>query len=467
MILPEKFEERMRTMLGNEYDDFKTAFEDEPIYTGLRVNTLRTNAIDKFIKEFGTQEPVPWCDSGFYVDKAKISGNHPFHLAGLYYFQEPSAMCAAQGLPISESDYVLDLCAAPGGKTTQAGAKLNNTGILVANEIVKNRSAILSGNVERMGLTNTIVTNETPDKLAKKYPLFFDKIIVDAPCSGEGMFRKEAQAITEWSIEHTVSCGERQRNILKSALAMLKPGGMLMYSTCTFAPEENEKVAAWLIEQGTELVEIPKLSMLSDGVTEWGGGEKDMHFARRIFPHKNRGEGHFAALFKKSGDLSTEMQKTDLKTWKTKKNNNSKRDNTGLESALKLYREFEKKVLNITLDGEPILFGDRLYLKPHGIDVDKIKVVRCGLELGTVKKNRFEPAHALALALDASKLKSYVDISLDDERLYKYLSGDVIPSDADGWCVVCVEGYALGWGKASGGMVKNHYPKGLRLKGKR
>lgn len=463
MNLPEKFEERMKKMLGSEYEAFKKAFDEEPIYTGLRVNTLRNNAMDSFKRVFGTQKPVPWCDCGFYVDKTQISGNHPFHLAGLYYFQEPSAMCAAQGLPISEGDYVLDLCAAPGGKTTQAGAKLNNTGLLVANEVVKSRSVILSGNVERMGLTNTVVTNESPDRLAKKYPGFFDKIIVDAPCSGEGMFRKEAQACTEWSIEHTISCGERQKNILQSALTMLKPGGMLMYSTCTFAPEENEKVASWLIDQGTELVEIPELSMLSEGVTQWGDGEKDMRSSRRIFPHKNMGEGHYAALFRKIGDCSANDPKADAKAWKTKKKDNSKRDNSGLENAVRLYRDFEQKVLNTALEGEPVLFGDKLCLKPYGIDIDKIKVVRCGLELGTVKKNRFEPAHALALALDKSKLKSCIDLSLDDERVGKYLTGEVIPAEAEGWCAVCVDGYTLGWGKASGGMVKNHYPKGLRL----
>jgi NOL1/NOP2/sun family putative RNA methylase len=463
MNLPEKFEERMRSMLGDEYDDFIRAFEDEPIYAGIRVNTLRRDAHEAVKNAFGELEAVPWCPDGFYADKSKISGNHPLHIAGLIYFQEPSAMCAAAGLPIDEGDRVLDLCAAPGGKSTQAAAKLNGTGLLVANEIIKSRAEILSENIERMGVTNAIVTNESPDRLAEKYPCFFDKIIVDAPCSGEGMFRKEPQAVTEWSYEHTVSCGERQKNILTSALSMLKPGGMIVYSTCTFAPEENEKIAAWLIENGMELCPMKGLEMLTTGTDEWSGSEYDMSLTRRIFPHKNKGEGHFAALFRKSGENTVDNEpKTGKKSRKSKKS----ADKSSVEDAMKLYREFEKKTLTVQLDGEPVLFGDKLYMKPTGIDIDKIRVVRCGLQLGTIKKNRFEPSHSLALALGRDDLKTYVSFGYEDAELIKYLSGETIPCDKNGWCAVCAEGYPLGWGKCSGGVLKNHFPKGLRLKGK-
>lgn len=465
MKLPYKFEERMREMLGSEYAEFADAFQNEPIYSGIRVNTLRPGAHEAVKKAFGAIESIPWCADGFYADKSKISGNHPFHLAGLIYFQEPSAMCSAAALPIEEGDFVLDLCAAPGGKSTQAGAKLNNTGLLVANEIVRSRAEILSSNIERMGLTNAVVTNESPDALAEKYPEFFDKIIVDAPCSGEGMFRKEPQAVTEWSIEHTVSCGERQKNILSSALLMLKPGGMLMYSTCTFAPEENEKIAAWLIEKDMELVEMPELSMLTPGKTEWSGTGIDMSRTRRIFPHKNKGEGHFAALFKKPDSLSSDVEKREKKR-KSKSKGKNTADKSALEAAVGLYREFESRVMRVKLDGEFVMFGDRLYLKPEGIDVHGIKVLRCGLELGIIKKNRFEPSHALALALNESELKSCISLDISDERLIKYLSGEVIPCEQNGWCAVCAEGFCIGWGKCSGGQMKNHYPKGLRLKGR-
>lgn len=463
MKLPYKFEERMRAMLDNEYEDFLRAFENEPIHSGIRVNSLRPNAHEAVKNAFGTLENIPWCTDGFYADKSKISGNHPLHLAGLIYFQEPSAMCAASALPIKEGDFVLDLCAAPGGKSTQAGAKLNNTGLLVANEIVRSRAEILASNVERMGLTNTVVTNESPDRLAEKYPEFFDKIIVDAPCSGEGMFRKEPQAVTEWSMEHTISCGERQKNILSSALIMLKPGGMLVYSTCTFAPEENEKIAVWLVEQGMELVDMPELEMLTPGRTEWSGTDIDMSRTRRIFPHKDKGEGHFAALFKKNESSPLNVEKTEKKR-KNKGKSKKIEDKSALKAAVGFYREFESKVMNVKLDGEPALFGDRLYLKPEGIEIDNVKVLRCGLELGTIKKKRFEPSHALALALNKTELKSCIDLAVDDERLMKYLSGEVIPCELNGWCAVCVEGYGIGWGKCSGGQMKNHYPKGLRLR---
>lgn len=449
MNLPENFTKRMSNMLKEEYGDFIRAFENEPIYSGIRVNTLRPGAHKAVEAAFGALEPIPWCPDGYYADKSIISGRHPLHTAGVFYFQEPSAMCAAAGLPIEKGDRVLDLCAAPGGKSTQAGARLGGTGLLVANEIIRSRAEILSENIERMGLTNAIVTNEAPDRLAKKYPGFFDKIIVDAPCSGEGMFRKEPKAVTEWSIEHTVSCGMRQKNILLSALDMLRPGGMLMYSTCTFAPEENEMIAAWLLDMGMELCPAKGLDMLEPGRTEWSGSEHDMSLTRRIFPHKQRGEGHFAALFRKSGSSAPKTNRT------------LKRD-PAAEAAMTLYRTFEREALNVTLTGDPVLFGDKLYLKPEGIDIDKIRVIRCGLWLGTIKKNRFEPSHSLAAALKPEDIKR--TLAPDSGELKKYLAGEVIECREKGWSAVCSGGYVIGWGKCSGGMLKNHFPKGLRYK---
>lgn len=359
-------------------------------------------------------------------------------------------MSAVEGLPIEEGDRILDLCAAPGGKSTQAGAKLNGSGLIVSNEIVKKRADILSENIERMGLTNAIVTNETPQRLAEKYPSFFDKIIVDAPCSGEGMFRKEPQAIEEWSVEHTVSCGIRQKHILDCAVKMLKPNGMLIYSTCTFAPEENEKIASYLIDaHGMELMDMPKLGMLEQGRTQWSESEHDMTKARRIFPHKQKGEGHFAALFRKNygEDISADVSKPP-------KNND----------AVKLWKDFEKQYMNTSLDGDFMLFGENMYLKPKGIDIDKIKVIRCGLYLGQCKKNRFEPSHALALAMKKENFKSVENFDYYDSQIKSYLTGNVINSDKSGWCAVCVNGFTLGWGKASNGILKNHYPKHLRIK---
>lgn len=450
MKLPEKFTLRMKEMLGGEYEDFLDAYLNAPVYSGIRINTLKDGAKDAVLGETGALDGVPWCGEGFYADKRIISGNHPFHCAGLFYFQEPSAMCAVSGLPVNNGDKVLDLCAAPGGKTTQAAAKLNGSGLIVANEIVRKRAEILSENVERMGIRNAVVTNETPQRLAEKYPNFFDKIIVDAPCSGEGMFRKEPQALDEWSIEHTVSCGVRQKHILDCAVKMLAPNGMIVYSTCTFAPEENEKIAAYMIEEhGMETVPMPELSMLERGRAEWSGADINAENTYRIFPHKQKGEGHFAVLFKKNGGeehgaLREKPQKTDER--------------------IKYWKEFEKKFLNTNLDGDFVFFGDNLYLKPVGINIDKIKVLRCGLHLGEVKKNRFEPSHALALALCGKDFKNIESFGCESSEIKAYLSGDVVKSDKNGWCAVCADGYPVGWGKASGGIMKNHYPKRLRIK---
>ena len=450
MNLPEKFELRMKEMLKNEYDDFIKSMDETPIFTGIRINTSKDGAEKAVLEEFGSLERVPWCENGFYADKSKISGNHSYHISGLFYFQEPSAMSTVSALPIESGDYILDLCAAPGGKATQAGALLGSEGLLVANEIIKNRANILSDNIERFGLTNAVVTNETPQKLAEKYPHFFDKIIVDAPCSGEGMFRKEPQAVDEWSVEHTVSCGTRQKHILDCAMKMLKGGGYIVYSTCTFAPEENEQVCAYMLENyNVELIEPQNLDMLSQGKMEWSMSDYDMTKTRRIFPHKNKGEGHFVALFH---SLYNEDFVESKKSQKT------------VCDGEKLYREFEREFLNTTLDGEFCLFGENLYLKPKNINIDKIKVVRAGLHLGICRKNRFEPSHALCLALKKEDFKNSMDFPCDSEILKKYLMGETIECDKKGWCAVTVNGYPIGWGKASNGILKNHFPKYMRLK---
>ena len=446
MVLPGNFTERMKNMLGGEYDAFVCALETEPIRSGFRVNILKENAKNAVLSEFGELESVPWCETGYFADKSEISGNHPYHTAGLIYFQEPSAMSVVEGLPIDEGDYVLDLCAAPGGKSTQTAAKLNGTGLLVSNEIVRKRAEILSGNIERMGIKNAVVTNESPEKLAKKYPSFFDKIIIDAPCSGEGMFRKEPQAVTEWSIEHTKSCAARQKNIIDSAVKMLRGGGYIIYSTCTFAPEENEQVVSYILDNyNFELCEIPKLSMLSDGVPAWSDGNEELTKTKRIFPHREKGEGHFIALLRNLDDTPPIRQ--EVKSQKID---------------LKLYREFEKAAMNFELQGNFTLFGDNLYLIPDGIDINGVKVIRAGLHLGVMKKNRFEPSHAMATACPKKFFKNIAEYGIADAN--KYLSGEVLPCEKKGWCAAAYKGFVLGWGKSDGAMLKNHYPKGLRIR---
>ena len=447
MTLPIEFCERMRALLGSEYDVFIRSYDTE-INRGIRINSAKCADTAAVAAELGAAERVLWCDDGYYTDKEKISGSHPYHAAGLIYFQEPSAMCAAEVIPIGAR--MLDLCAAPGGKTTQLAARMGNEGLLISNEIIQKRASVLSENVERMGLMNTIVTNESPARIAEKFPVFFDGIIVDAPCSGEGMFKKEPQAAQAWSVEHTLSCAARQKNILDDAYKMLKPGGYIMYSTCTFSIDENERVIEYMAERyGMEICDIPELAMLAPGIGSYPGIEK----CRRIFPHIHKGEGHFAALLRKSG-FAEDTKEEQTRRRKTK--------NTALLAAVDAWREFEEGTLNIKCEGEFVLFGDNLYLMPADLDTDKLRIVRCGLHLGTVKKNRFVPAHALSHAFDKNAYKNTVELEVSAPELKKYLRGEVIPGDAQGWCVITVNGSGIGWGKASGGMIKNHYPKGLR-----
>lgn len=442
MNLPPEFEKRMKNMLGAEYDGFVYSLEHAPVYKGMRINTLKENAEETVMQLTGKLKRVPWCSTGYYADKDVLSGKHPFHMAGLVYFQEPSAMSAAEAADIQEGDFVLDLCAAPGGKATHAAQKLRGTGLLMANEIIPKRAKILAENIQRMGIRNAVVTNESPERLAEKYPVFFDKIIVDAPCSGEGMFRKEPQAAVEWSTEHTKSCSIRQKNILKSAVKMLKNGGKLVYSTCTFAPCENEEAADFVLREypDMKLLDIP-LDGLTPADGRWADSDFDLSGAKRIFPHKADGEGHFTALFQKDGIPPERVIKKCA------------------GEADRTYREFEEKFLNVHLDGQFIKFGDRLFLSPYNIDLDKIKTELAGLFLGVCKKGRFEPSHALCMALSASDFKN----TLETEEFEKFYRGETLPCEKSGWTAVTYKGYPIGWGKASDGILKNHFPKYLRF----
>ena len=343
-----------------------------------------------------------------------------------------------------QGDFVLDLCAAPGGKATQAAEKLAGSGILIANEIIEKRSKILAENISRLGIKNAVVTNESPSSLSKKYTHFFDKIIVDAPCSGEGMFRKDIKALTEWSTEHTVSCAVRQKKILSEAVKMLKGGGKLIYSTCTFAPCENEGVVDWVLSNYPDMsLEKIVINGLSDANGKWVNSKYDLSGAKRIFPHISKGEGHFLALFKKTG---TECAKKQAQI----------PSNIADE-----YRKFEKENLNITLNGEIISFGERLFLLPCGINIDKIKVELAGLFLGTAKKGRFVPSHPLCLALERADFKRNIEVSLKDAE--KFFHGETLETSAVGWTAVTYGGFPIGWGKGTDGMLKNHFPKNLRF----
>ncbi len=453
-MLPIDFVNRMKDMLGEEYPAFEAGFE-KPRFHALRFNPLKGEKADFLEKARFTMKPVPWEENGYYYQAEDTPGKHPFHEAGVYYIQEPSAMAPVPFLEVKPGERVLDLCAAPGGKSTQIAAALAGKGLLVCNEIHPARAKILSENVERMGIRNAIVTNETPEKLAEVFVGYFDKILVDAPCSGEGMFRKNEEAPEQWSLQNVELCGERQDGILDCADKMLRPGGRLVYSTCTFAPIENEGSISRFLQRHGDYSIVPATmpETFSPGRAAWCDFPVEgIEHTMRIWPHMTDGEGHYLAILQKSGEADGEV-----------------RSLYGLEKSVNVkelteYREFAGECLKTELKGVYIKYGDQLYLGPENMpSLYRLKVLRPGLHLGTMKKNRFEPSHALALALTKEDVKNSYDLSAEDGSAQRYLGGQTFHIEqGKGWHLICVEGYSLGWGKAAGGIMKNHYPKGLR-----
>ena len=462
--LPEAFLQKMKRLLGAEYDAFLQSYEEERVQ-GLRFNPWKGN-LEELVQEnrerFGLT-PIPWCREGFYYQQETRPGRHPYHEAGVYYIQEPSAMAVVSLLDPQPGERVLDLCAAPGGKTTQIAGRLCGKGLLVSNEIHPVRARILSQNVERLGIGNAVVTNEDAAKLETCFPDFFDRIVVDAPCSGEGMFRKDEQARGEWSEDNVRLCAARQQEILDHAAAMLRPGGRMVYSTCTFSPEEDEEGLASFLERHPEffIVNLPKDQRpvgLSAGRPEWTDHKMpELADTFRIWPHKAEGEGHYLALLEKSKDAEPNRKGKwkEPKCWKDK-------------AGQKLLSEFLKDACpgwKENLD-RLILFGDQIYLLPEQMtDLAGLKVLRPGLHLATLKKNRLEPAHALALHLHPEEARLSISLSADGTQILDYLKGNTLPdpNQTKGWVLVCADRYAIGWAKASGGILKNHYPKGLRI----
>lgn len=478
-MFPEAFLERMKKMLETEYDEFLMALEQDR-HQALRLNRLKPgsngrSAAETLSDTLSYLSRVPWAEEGYYYPSDHQPGKHPYHEAGLYYIQEPSAMAPVELLKVQPGERILDLCAAPGGKSTQIAAKLQRKGLLLCNEIHPARAKILSGNIERMGICNAIVTNEPPKRLAELFPEYFDKILVDAPCSGEGMFRKNQIACEEWSPENVVQCAERQDEILDEAAKMLRPGGQLVYSTCTFASEENEgSVSRFLDRHGDfTLQPIDKSSFSSatcDGVPEWGNGMSELCGTLRLWPQRIKGEGHFAALLQKAGSVPDNYEPRPVAGMIPEV---SERE---LEEFISFCKEnllLPGGNLSIQLSGAVgmenevsfIKFGENLYLVPSGLrSLKGLKVLRPGLHLGELKKNRFEPSHALALALSPKNAARIWNLSSDSTQVTAYLNGQTFPAEGEkGWYLICVDGFGLGWGKLAGGMMKNHYPKGLRI----
>lgn len=466
MQLPQDFIQRMQDELGEEAVTFFSSYQQKKAY-GLRLNPLKYGGSLSSAPLPFSLSPVPWAKEGFFAQREEHPGRHPLHEAGAYYIQEPSAMSVVPLLDPQPGEIICDFCAAPGGKSTGIAGRMKGEGVLVSNEIFSSRAKILSQNIERLGVTNCIVTNEPPERLSKAFPLFFDKILVDAPCSGEGMFRKEEQAITEWGLPQVEICRKRQEMILEEGDKMLRPGGILVYSTCTFAPEENENQIANFLEKHPDYIledwrkffpENPGLA----GGKKWSGTPENIEVEKtlRLWPHKLQGEGHFAARLRKTGELPD--------SWKKKKRKQKTRITTD-------FQEFSQQFLQLEVSSGSVskvfrtlgtfqFFGDEFYLIPPTMkSLEGIRVLRAGLHLGTRKKNRFQPSHALAMALlpeEAAQI--YV---CDEENILSYLQGESLPCDSSlhSWTLVTYRGLSIGWGKATRGILKNHYPKGLRI----
>ena len=428
-MLPEAFLQRMEQQLGEAFPQYIASLE-RPRAVALRFNPLKGDAPTlSFVRE-----NVPWEPRGYYYDPDSRPGLHPYHEAGVYYLQEASAMAPVALLDPQPGERICDLCAAPGGKSTQIAGRLGGAGFLLCNEYSPKRAKILSRNIERLGIANALVTNETVDALADRFPGYFHRVLIDAPCSGEGMFRKEEAAITDWSQETVEMCARRQQDILNAGAKLVRPGGRLVYSTCTFAPEENEQAIAEFLEAHPDFYpeEVDAPWFAKSGVGQF-----------RLWPHLLKGEGHFAAVLRRKGD--EEVPKIQEKG----------------EKLPKEWLDFAKD-LDIQLpDGRAVFFGQSLYWAPPDTpNLSRLKVLRPGLELGIVKKGRFEPAHALALWLKTCR--NTASFPADSAEMTAYLHGDVLPCTKKGWCLVKADEFSIGWGKGDGSVLKNHYPKGLR-----
>ncbi|MFR5602488.1 MAG: RsmF rRNA methyltransferase first C-terminal domain-containing protein [Lachnospiraceae bacterium] len=447
--LPDSFLASMEELLGEEFQAYLNSYKEERWY-GLRVNRAKlTPEQFEAVCPFSI-ESVPWISNGYYYKEESRPSKHPYYYAGLYYLQEPSAMTPANLLPVEPGDRVLDLCGAPGGKSTELGAKLQGKGILVANDISNSRAKALLKNLELLGIPNICVTSETPERLSQVFPLFFDKILIDAPCSGEGMFRKDDSMIESWKEHGPEYYAGIQRQIVTEAVKMLRPGGLLLYSTCTFSPLENEDTIRWLLktEPDLELVPLPLFPGASDGIGLTG--------CIRLFPHKIKGEGHFIAMLHKKGKAEETQGKNPLR-----------------EKAYSLEQDPDVRDFfhQLSLDLDPkriVLKQDCLYYLPEEFPAQaKLRFLRTGLWLGTIKKKRFEPSQALAMVLSPDTFSTSLSFTKEDDRVIRYLKGETISLSPDepeitGWCLVCVDGYPLGFAKGNGRVLKNKYYPGWR-----
>ncbi|MBR6533448.1 MAG: NOL1/NOP2/sun family putative RNA methylase [Clostridia bacterium] len=445
--LPLEYTARMQEILGDGYEDYLLELEKPPV-KAFRVNTDKISLSDFEKLNTFSNCKVPYVENAFYLDYEKI-GNHPYHHAGMIYVQEPAAMAPVECIDINPEWKVLDMCAAPGGKSTQIKNKLGKSGVLVSNEIISSRCKILTGNVERLGLQNTVTTCLDSKKIAEIFPKTFDMIMVDAPCSGEGMFRKEEIAVSEWSLQNVERCAKRQTEILENAVKALKEGGYIVYATCTFSLEENEKMIDWFLQNHPEFELVPVNERVRkhtvDGISFEGCKCQNIHCARRFYPHISKGEGQFMAVLHNTNEPFSVV---------VKQTKPQKIDNTIFEFLDDVLTDYKKE--NVRLYN-----GKAVYFTPD-FEINDGAAFSCGVTIGEIKKNYIQPHHQFFMALGI-QFKRKIELKCDEAEVTKYLHGEEITADCpNGWAVVMVDGCALGGAKVVNGTAKNHYPKGLR-----
>jgi len=471
MALPIDFITRTRALLGEEFDRLEAALSaDVPV--SIRINPMKGTPAPK------AGAPVAWCESGFYLPERLSFTFDPLFHAGAYYVQEASSMFLEQAIKayVKEPVRCLDLCAAPGGKSTHLASLLPDGSLLVSNEVIRSRSYVLAENIAKWGHPDTIVINNDPEEIGEALPHLFDVIVTDVPCSGEGMFRKDEAVIGTWTPERPDFFAELQREITSDAVKMLRPGGLMMYSTCTFAPQEDEGTVSFLLENfpEMELIEMEGYEGFSKGNPVWGNGDPEIEKTVRIWPHKMNGEGHYLALFRKKGEaIPYETEEKPIEK-KNKKQKNRKKDRgTEAPGPSKAEKQILSDFLSRMTAPIPVeeleVRAGKVYHSPSLPDgVRNLHFLRNGLYLGELKKDRFEPSQPFAVTLSADKFKDYMNLKADDERTEKYLHGETISvepgetASPSGWKLVCVDGFGLGWGKLVNGTLKNKYPVGWR-----
>ena len=447
--LPIEFVSRMKQLLGEEeYSLYEDSFRQNAV-RAFRVNTEKISVKDFSEIDPFSSEPIPYVETGFYLNYDKV-GNHPFHHAGMIYVQDPGAMATAECLEIQPDWWILDMCAAPGGKSSQLRNKLNENGILISNEIIHSRCKILTGNMERLGFRNTVTTCLDPSRIAQLFPETFDMIMVDAPCSGEGMFRKDDIAIKEWSVDNVLHCANRQKGILEQAATALRPGGYIVYATCTFSLEENEMVVDDFLQEHPDFELIPVCEAVklytSDGINYNGCKCQNLYDARRFYPHKSRGEGQFMAVLHNKQTPATRSPITQ-------------------KSAVKIdpvvINFLNDTLVDYDLSQVSMYNGNPVYASP-ALALDKGVAFSCGVTIGEIRKNYIQPHHQFFMAM-GRQFKRRIELAPDSTELERYLHGEEISVECEnGWAVITTMGCSVGGVKVTAGRAKNHYPKGLR-----